>query len=446
MRSKRIHRGSRSRFARPALIAVALAAAAVGSAWAEYGPSHHSFISTSGLQPVTAAPAKTRAVDESTVSWPPAAGLTNAQSQEIARRIGSMSTEEKVGQLVIAGVEGIKPDKEAETLIRDYRVGGFILFRDNMKTLQGTVDFLNSLKSLNKAAGNLPLMLGVDEEGGKVTRMPASVEKIPSSGIIGQTGNAAYARDVGHLLARRVKAFGFSVDFAPVLDVNSNPDNPVIGDRSYGSNAQLVSKLGTAAMLGFKKEGILGVLKHFPGHGDTSVDSHKQLPVTSNGLSRLQEVELPPFQAAIDQGADAVMVAHILLPKLDAEYPASMSKPVITGLLRDKMKFNGLVFSDDLTMGAILDNYDIGDAAVKTISAGGDIVIVSHGNDNIIHVLQKLRQAAADGSISASRLNESVYRIMASKLQYKMTDGKVSSISVDQLNKDALKVLDAYRK
>ncbi|CDN44809.1 MULTISPECIES: beta-N-acetylhexosaminidase [Paenibacillus] len=446
MRSKRIRRGSRSRFARPALIAVALAAAAVGSAWSEYGPSHPGFASTAGMQPAAAAPAQIRAVDESTVSWPPVAGLSNAQSQEIARRIGSMSTEEKVGQLVIAGVEGIKPDKEAETLVRDYRVGGFILFRDNMKTLQGTVDFLNGLKALNKAEGNLPLMLGVDEEGGKVTRMPASVEKIPSNGIIGKSANAEYARDVSQLLARRVKAFGFSVDFAPVLDVNSNPDNPVIGDRSYGSSAQLVTKLGTAAMLGFKKEGILGVLKHFPGHGDTSVDSHKQLPVTGNGLSRLQEVELPPFQAAIDQGADAVMVAHILLPKLDAEYPASMSRPVITGLLRDKMKFNGLVFSDDLTMGAILENYDVGDAAVRTISAGGDIVIVSHGNDNIIHVLQKLRQAAADGSIPATRLNESVYRIMARKLQYQMTDGKVSSISVDQLNKDALKVLDAYRK
>ena len=365
-------------------------------------------------------------------AWPEVKRLTAAQKQRIINQLSSMSTDEKVGQLVIAGMEGTKPNAFTDGLIRNYHIGGFILFRPNIQSAEQTVSLLNRLKEVNRSAGGIPLMLGVDEEGGRVSRLPPPIIGVPGSGQIGSTGNPNYARDIGALLARRVKAFGFNVDFAPVVDVNSNPDNPVIGDRSFSSSAPVVARMGTEEIKGLKSENVMSVIKHFPGHGDTSVDSHKQLPISNNGIERLQQIELPPFKAAIDEDADAVMVAHILLPKLDPHNPSSLSKIIITDLLRGKLGFQGLVISDDLTMGAIQNNGSVGDAAVRSLAAGGDIVLVCHGDDNVLHALQALRNAVDTGTLTSQRLNESVYRILSRKALYGMNDHPITQISVRQ--------------
>lgn len=397
------------------------------------------------IAPASANPPVSLPLKHEPMKWPAAPGLTLEQQVATAEKVMDMSTSDKVGQLIIAGLDGEAADTETQAIINNREAGGFILFRPNMKSVSSTVALTNQLKNLNRRAGGEPLFLSVDEEGGRVSRLPSQVDKLPSSGEIGKSGSEAYARTAGEQLARRVKAFGFNLNFAPVLDVNSNPDNPVIGDRSFGSSPSLVAKLGIAELEAHKSNGVLGVVKHFPGHGDTSVDSHKELPVLSNGMSRLSQLELPPFEAAIGNGAEAVMVAHILLPKLDPDYPASLSKPIITGLLRDRLSFDGLVISDDLTMGAIKENYNLGDAAVRFVLAGGDIALVCHGDENISLVYNSLKNAVNRGIISTERLNESVYRVLALKTVYKLNDRTVPIPSAEQLNKLTETALAPYR-
>jgi len=227
-----------------------------------------------------------------------------------------MSLSEQIGQRVLVGLNGYTVDSQTEKLIYDHHVGGFILYSSNIRDPAQLVRLLNDLKSAN-SENEIPLFLSVDEEGGRVSRMPAELVDLPPMQVIGEIDDPELSYAVGRAIAREIGAFGFNMDFSPVLDINSNPDNPVIGDRSFGANAELVTRLGVATMKGIKSKGIMSVVKHFPGHGDTSVDSHVELPVVGKGLEQLRGFELVRFREAINEGADTVMVAHILLPQLD---------------------------------------------------------------------------------------------------------------------------------
>jgi len=364
---------------------------------------------------------------------------------EIQAAIAGMTLEEKVGQLVIAGIDGYSPDENTRQLIEKYSVGGFILFKKNIQSSQQLSALLNSLKEANAGQEKIPLFLSVDEEGGRVSRLPQEFMKFPSNKIIGNKKDKAICYRIGSILGEELGAFGFNMDFAPVLDINSNPKNPVIGDRSFGTAPDLVSGLGLETMRGIQSENVISVVKHFPGHGDTSVDSHVGLPKVNHTLERLQSFELLPFKNAIDNGADAVMVAHILLPKLDAGNPASFSKAVITDLLRNTMNFQGVVITDDFTMGAVTENFDMGESAVKSIQAGGDIVLVCHGFENQERVLKALLEAARDGRISDGRLDESVYRVLELKEKYALTDLPSGPVEPERINRE-IKELQALLK
>ncbi len=359
-------------------------------------------------------------------------GLDN--SEEITKLLQSMTLEEKVGQLVITGVDGYNNDEHSELLIKNYHVGGFILFKKNIQDSAQLSNLLNSLKASNASANKVPLFLSVDEEGGRVSRLPDEFRKIPSNKVIGKKDDSALSYKVGAILGKELNSFGFNMDFAPVLDIDSNPKNPVIGDRSFGNTSELVSGLGVETMKGIQSQNIISVVKHFPGHGDTSVDSHVGLPKVNHDLERLMSFELVPFKKAIENGADTVMIAHILLPKLDSKNPASLSKAVITDLLRTKMNYNGVVITDDITMGAITKNFDIGAAAVKSIQAGGDIVLVCHGFDKQETVIKALLEAAESGQISAERLEESVYRILELKRKYSLADSPSGTVDPKSIN------------
>ncbi|MEW9677230.1 beta-N-acetylhexosaminidase [Lentibacillus sp. L22] len=354
--------------------------------------------------------------------------------QKTKKMIENMSLDEKIGQMIIAGVDGTQADQQAKALISNDKVGGIILYANNMESPEQTLQLVNDLKAQNKG-NRMPLFLGVDQEGGDVSRLPGELTPIPNNGQIGKRNDKEYARSIGVTLGKQVQAFGFNMDFAPVMDVNSNPDNPVIGDRSFGDNPEIVSSLGIQTMQGIQSEGIIPVIKHFPGHGDTSEDSHVQLPKVDKNIHQLQQTELPPFENAMEQGADAVMVAHILLPKLDADYPASMSKKVIQGVLRDQLHGDGVVMTDDMTMGAIMDNFAIGEAAVKAVQAGSDIVMVAHDEENVMQAVKALKDAVDNGDLSEKRINESVERIIKLKRKYRITDEQVESASVDKLLK-----------
>lgn len=360
-----------------------------------------------------------------------------------AELLGRMTIDEKIGQMVIAGFDGYEVNDSVRSLIQDYRIGGLILYSNNVRSTSQLLALINWLKITN-SPNKVPIFVSVDEEGGRVSRMPAEFVNIPSMGAIGKMNDSGLAYRVGNVIAEMIRSFGFNMDFAPVLDINSNPNNPVIGDRAFGSTAEIVSRLGVQTMLGIRDGGVIPVVKHFPGHGDTSVDSHTALPVVNYGLNRLQSFEFVPFQAAINNGADAVMVAHILLTQVDPANPSSVSRTIITDILRNRLGFNGVVITDDMTMGAITKNYDLADAAVKSVNAGSDIILLSGGYNNEARVLNALRNAAANGRIPMSGINESVYRILKLKQKYNLRDTTTGSINVGAINSDIEAVLRPY--
>ncbi|MCK8487584.1 beta-N-acetylhexosaminidase [Paenibacillus sp. MBLB2552] len=360
-----------------------------------------------------------------------------------AELLAQLSTEEKIGQLVLVGMEGTKPDDVTRSLIEEYRVGGFIFYKDNIQDTQQALELFNGLKAAN-AKQPVPLFLSVDEEGGRVSRMPGELTKLPTARKIGNTGSEELAGQMGGILGRELAGFGLNLDFAPVLDVNSNPDNPVIGDRAFGTKPEIVSRMGIAVMKGIREQGVIPVVKHFPGHGDTSVDSHLGLPVVEHDLTRLRKLELVPFKQAIQEGADVVMIAHLLMPKLDPEHPASFSKAVIDNLLRQELGYEGTIISDDMTMGAIVEHYDIADAAVQFIQAGGNIVLVGHDYEKEKQVIQALRDAVNSGKISVETLDERVYNVLKLKEKYALTNDSAPGPDTEQLNRDISNTLKPY--
>lgn len=353
--------------------------------------------------------------------------------------IKEMSLEEKVGQMIFAGIDGTSLSKESRLLISNDKVGGIILFKDNLKDVNQSISLLNELKGENEK-NKFPIFLGVDQEGGRVSRLPELIQ-LPTNQEIGRLNDSSLSYNIGNLLGKELNAFGFNLDFAPVLDINSNPKNPVIGDRSFGNNARIVSTLGIQTMKGIQHQRVIPVVKHFPGHGDTAVDSHKELPIIQKSLEELQALELIPFNDAIKNGADVVMVGHILMPKIDPTYPSSMSNELITNILREKLKFEGVVITDDMTMGAILDNYKIGEAAVEAVKAGNDIVLIAHDYVNIKEAIDSILLAVNEGQISEERINTSVERILLLKEKYKLSNERVDRVNIEELNQTIVQIL-----
>ena len=365
--------------------------------------------------------------------------IDHSESEMLSELINKMTVDEKVGQLIFTGITGTVMTKEIETLMNQYQVGGIILFANNLNTVNQSIELLNQVKRKNKQH-KLPLFLGVDQEGGRVERLPG-VMKLPPNEAIGIKNNELFSFEIGQVLGKQLKAFGFNLNFAPVLDVNSNSDNPVIGDRSFGDSPEMVSKLGIQMIKGMQAQQIIPVVKHFPGHGDTDVDSHFELPSVDKSLAELQRLEFIPFKEAIESGVEVVMVAHILLPQIDHEFPTSLSEKVITGILREQLNFDGVVITDDLTMQAISDHYDLGHAAVESVKAGTDIILMAHDYGEISNVYEKLRLAVEYGDISEERINESLERIIQLKWKYELEDKPIDYFTLEELNELIREVL-----
>jgi beta-N-acetylhexosaminidase len=371
--------------------------------------------------------------------------VPSSSGDPILDRVNAMALDEKIGQIVMSGIDGYTINDDTIKMIKDYHVGGFIVLGENVRSTDQLLKLVNALKK-NNSGNDIPLFLGIDQEGGRIDRLPAEFKRFPTNEKIGKVNNGEFSFAIGGALAEEVRAFGFNIDFAPVLDINSNPDNQVIGNRSFGADPDIVTKLGIRTMAGIQSGGIISVVKHFPGHGDTSVDSHVGLPKVDNDLSRLKSFELIPFKQAVRDRVDVVMAAHILLPKIDPKYPSSMSKTIITDILRGDISFDGVVITDDMTMGAIMKNYDIGNAAVTSVNAGCDIILVCHGNNNEVAVVKALKKAVQNGTITEERVNKSVYRILKLKEKYKISDKAVKSVDVGSINKKIESILENYMK
>jgi len=363
----------------------------------------------------------------------------------IIKLIEDMDLEQKIGQLFIIGFNGTSMKPWIKDMIREYYIGGFILFKDNMSSIEQTLELLNSLKEENKN-NPIPLFLSIDEEGGRVHRLPKSFLNMPTAKQIGDINNENISFQYGKILAKRIKALGFNMDFAPVMDINSNPKNPVIGDRAFGSNRDIVSHNGIQVMEGIRSENIISVIKHFPGHGDTSIDSHWDLPIINKDIKELKELELTPFLKGIESGVDGIMIGHIMFPKIDNTYPATLSKEIITNLLRKELSFEGVIISDDMSMGAIAKNYTIEDAAIKYLKAGGDILLLCHGEENPIIVMERIKEEVEKGRITEEEIDEKVYRILKLKEKYNISNDTIQKIDVQSINQDTKILLDKIKE
>lgn len=352
---------------------------------------------------------------------------------KIEEMIKNMTLEEKIGQLIIVGKEGLEINEDDIHLIESNEVGGFIFFSRNIDNEKQVLNLLNDLKGSN-SSNKVPLFLAIDEEGGVVSRLSQIYGKLPTAKKLGEKNDQELSLEYGKILGLSLKKLGFNLDFAPVLDINSNPKNPVIGDRSFGNTSSKVIDNGLSVMEGIHSQGIISSVKHFPGHGDTSVDSHLDLPKIDKSLDELENLELVPFKEAINKDADMIMVAHILFPQLDDKYPASMSDEIINKLLREKLNFNGVIVSDDITMGAITENYSIGKGSIEFLKSGGDIILVCHGNDNPSIVLDSIKMGIEENDISMDDIDKKVYRILSLKDKYNFKDAEIENVDIKDVN------------
>ncbi len=283
------------------------------------------------------------------------------------------------GQLIVGGFAGTTlPERYAEALRAGLR-GGAILFRRNVPDLATTHALCRAIR--DAAGSSFPPFLGVDQEGGRVARLPSPFPKLPPMRVLGAVGDATLARRAGRVIGEELAALGFNLDFAPVLDVDSNPDNPIIGDRAFGRTPKVVAELAVAFGLGLEEAGVLSCGKHFPGHGDTSVDSHVGLPIVHHAVERLHAIELAPFEAAARAGLGTMMTAHIVVTSIDDRVPATLSRAVCTDLLRGAVGFRGVLFSDDLEMAAVAVQYPVEVSAVEAVRAGCDVLLVCSNED-----------------------------------------------------------------
>ncbi len=344
---------------------------------------------------------------------PQTAALTDP---EIDTMIAEMTIEEKVGQLIMVGFEGTQANATIETHIHERFVGGVVLFSRNIETPQQTAELTNQLQQLAQTTTRqIPLFIGIDQEGGWVIRLREGATVLPGNMALGATDSTKLAERAGEITAVELAAVGVNLNFAPVVDVNNNPQNPVIDRRSFGESPELVSRLGVAYIRGLQHNGVLATAKHFPGHGDTTVDSHFDLPTVNHDRERIHALELQPFRAAIDADVAAIMTAHIIYPAFDPDRPATLSPAILTNLLREELGFDGLLITDDMEMKAIDDRYRSGEAAVMAVEAGADIVMVLWSPTKQIEVFEALLSAVKSGRISQARLDQSVERILKSK-------------------------------
>lgn len=352
----------------------------------------------------------------------------------VSRTLASMTLDEKIGQLLFPSINAAFLSEDSDEfarlthLMRDLHVGGFHVFGSSENLPQVMLNpvwgggptarkgdpfaaaiILNRLQSMSR----VPLLTSGDFEGGAAYILNGAT-RLPRGMAIGATRDPRLATRAGEVAAREALALGVRIDFYPVVDVNNNPRNPVINIRSFGEDPALVSEMATAYIAGIHAAGVLATAKHFPGHGDTAVDSHLGLPVIAHPRERLDAIELLPFRAAVAAGVDAVMTSHIVLPALDPSpgIPATLSRPILTGLLREEMKFDGLVFTDSMSMHAVAKGFPPDRAAAMAVRAGADFVLHSPDDDA---AFRGVKEAVAAGAISEAQLNASVGRILRAK-------------------------------
>jgi len=312
----------------------------------------------------------------------------------------------------MVGIPGSTLTPEIRARLLDLRPGGVILFRRNYTDPEQLIALCQELHAL---LPEQPLLIALDHEGGRVHRLPSPFTHFPAAAVVGQTRSVEFAWRVGHAMGAELSSVGVDIDFAPVLDVLTNVDNTIIGDRAFASNPRTVGLFGCALARGLRAGGVIPCGKHFPGHGATRVDSHEDLPRDERTLDDLMQTDLQPFRMAIAEGIEMLMTAHIVYPAIDAAYPATLSQKAIWALLRQQLGYRGVVVTDDLEMGAIIRHDNVERAAVQALCAGADLLLICHQMDLAFAAREACIQAIEKGALSRARVEEALRQVATLK-------------------------------
>lgn len=311
-----------------------------------------------------------------------------------------------LSRLFIWGFEGTSVSPALRTLFRTAPPGGVVLFRRNLESASQILSLTKELKGISPG----PLLIGIDEEGGRVTRLPRPFKPLPPAGELGGEGVQSI-RKRGKALGRTLRRMGINCDFAPVLDVNSNPNNPIIGDRAFSDHPEMAGMAAIAFYRGLHSAGVVACGKHFPGHGDTRSDSHLTLPRVTRPKGSLEKTELVPFRMAIGAEIPMMMTAHVVYPAWDKKRPATLSKRILTGLLRRRLKFRGVVITDDLEMKAISRNHNREEASLLALEAGSDLLLVCKNGEGGAQVVETIFREVSRSQSLKRRVEESFLRL-----------------------------------
>jgi beta-N-acetylhexosaminidase len=318
----------------------------------------------------------------------------------------------KIGQLFMAGIPGYDLDKETEALIRDYNLGGVIFFNRNIQDPMQLAGLCRRLQEKSVEYQNLPLLLAVDQEGGKVARLKAPFTLFAGNKAIGRDKQAVQkAEEFGTVTAREMKMVGLNMNLAPVVDVQRGELEKHLESRSFGEDPEKVGLLGKTVVKALQDNGVMAVAKHFPGLGRATLDPHLQCPKIEVDGHEIEQVNLPPFKAAIEAGVSGIMTSHAIYPALDPQHPATLSPLVLTGLLREILGFEGLIITDDLEMGAIANHRPVAEGAAEAFEAGADILLICKEQENVLKSIHLIRSKVLQGKIPFKRLSQSVKRI-----------------------------------
>ncbi|HOM01557.1 MAG TPA: glycoside hydrolase family 3 protein [Acetivibrio sp.] len=388
--------------------------------------------------PPASSPRITSTASPSPTPLPSAEAFENQQSKIVDDLINSMILEEKVGQIFIVAFRKSKLSQPLKVMnnstknqIQKFNPGGVILFSENIDTIPQTQKLIRDMQEVSK----IPMFIAVDEEGGRIARIGNNAKmhstQIPSAYTIGLANDPELAYQAGKILGTELSSLGFNMNFAPVADVNTNPDNPVIGDRSFGSDPYKVAVMVQEMSRGMQEQNVCTVLKHFPGHGDTSYDSHLGQVVITHDIERLRQIELIPFEKGILSGADGVMTAHIKLPNITGNgLPATLSEEILTGVLRNELKHEKLIITDAMEMKAISSYWSSAEAAVMAFKAGADIILMP---ESLEEAYNGILEAVKNGEITEERLNESLKRIFTVKLERNILGNNESSVDPENI-------------
>ena len=394
---------------------------------------------------------------------------TKTRDKKIEDKISKMTLDEKIGQMLMLEFrhwedengelkEVTELNDDIKNAIVKYKVGGVILFAENVRDTEQTTKLTHNIQKAAVENGLDPLLISIDQEGGIVVRLGTGTS-LPGNMALGATRDKELAYQYGKIIADEIKALGINVNLAPVMDTNNNPNNPVIGLRSISSDPKLVGELGSEVVKGLQDQGVSAAIKHFPGHGDTATDSHLGLPVVDKSYEEVEKLELVPFKKAANEGVDMIMTAHISYPQLEKDtaiskkdgstvgIPATLSDDILTGIIREKMHYDGIVITDAMKMQAIADHFGEEDAVVMAIKAGVDIPLMPallQKNEDLLkldNIIGRIKNEIDLGNISENQIDNSVYRILELKQKRGILDLNQYKVPLEEKIENATKVV-----